>query len=76
MIDCLSADINNPFFYCFVDSQKKHGVEEIVRQIAEECSTRIEASELTRKLEEKGLDVSDLSPSELNLIDDTFDCWE
>lgn len=75
-MEYLSTDTSNPFFYGYMCSQEQQGVNGIVRQIVEECGTRIKASELTKKLEEKGLDINNLTPSELNLIDGTFDCWE
>lgn len=72
----LSPDIDNPFFYGFMRSQEKQEIDEAIQQIANECGDKIEAAELTRQLEKRGIDPRSLSPSELNLIDSVFDCFE
>lgn len=71
-MDFLSTEIDNPFFYGYMqDAEFDTAIESIVRKYG----TKIKAAKLTEALIEKGLKPEDLSPKELQKIDSVFDCY-
>lgn len=71
-MDFLSTDITNPMFAGYANECDFRFA---IDSIANECGTCIESSNLSDALIEKGIDPKDLSPHQLDLIDDTFYCF-
>lgn len=71
-MDYLSTDITNPFFagYAF-ECDFKSKIDSIVR----EYGTNIKASVLTEELIKRGIKPESLTPHELSIIDETFECF-
>ncbi len=71
-MDFLSTDIMNPFYAGFAfecDFDRK------LQNIVDRCGIVIESSKLTEELEKEGIDLRSLSPHEIDLIDNLFDCF-
>lgn len=74
-MDYLNTDITNPFFQGYAnESDELFNFKEKVKKIAM-CGSRVEASELTSRLIKEGVKPEDMTPSQLKIIDDIFDCY-
>lgn len=73
MIDYLAIDVINPMYCGYMEDCE---FQEALNKIMVECGNRVETATLTAKLKENGLDICNLTRSQLNTIDSCFDCYK